>query len=301
MAMIRLMRVSCQASSILLICGVILRAASATSEPTSPVSQDLSGSPSSFRGVAQGRFEIPPLKQPLRLEENAEIPIVLHDSNIQLVTASWSYDEAQGGDVPRGNSVEMKINYRPDLSAHVNFTPEGLGKVSFALTVYFEDGKMETERIETEVVLPEREPDNFYAITGVGAETSAGPGTIYMDLSERSNNRELGFRALYKGAAHSAPIPLKFLTLKVIATDENDPPIAFNGATGVIAALHIGHALVQANFKGVLTLVCVDVLEDARAGYDRTVCSELVPPGMTAPKSGFEDMSPPTVPKPPAQ
>jgi hypothetical protein len=91
---------------------------------------------------------------------------------------------------------------------------------------------------------------------------------------------------------------LKFLTFKVIAADENNPPIAFNGTTGVITALRIGHALVQATFEGVSTLVCVNVQEDAGDGNDRTVCTDLVPPGMTAPKSGFEDMSLPTVPKP---
>jgi hypothetical protein len=167
--MIRIVRTNGQTLSMLLICGIILHAASVRGEPISMASQDLSGLPSPFKGVAQGRFQIPPLKQPLRLEENAEIPIVLHDSGIQLATASWSYDEAHGGDVPRGDSGELTINHRPDRSAYVNFTPEGLGKGSFALTVYFEDGKMETERIETEVVLPERKPDSFYAMTGFGA------------------------------------------------------------------------------------------------------------------------------------
>jgi hypothetical protein len=65
----------------------------------------------------------------------------------------------------------------------------------------------------------------------------------------------------------------------------------------VITALHIGHALVQATFEGVSTLVCLNVQENASDGSDRTVCPELVPEGMAAPKSGFENMSLPTTSK----
>jgi hypothetical protein len=280
-------------AEIFVLWGISLCAVAGVCDPVSIILQDTqSESASSFKGLSKGRLEISPLKQPLRLEETAEIPLVLHGFAINVVRASWRYDETSGKAVPRGDSEEVVIKYHPDGTAYVNFTPEGLGKVNFAVTIYFEDGYIETERLDAEVILPERKPESIYAMTGVGNESSVGPGTIYMDLSGRSHSRELDFKALYKGAAHSVPIPLKLATFKIISADESNSPIDFNATTGVITALHIGHALVQATFEGATTLVCVDVQEDATEGSDRTVCPELVPEGMTGPKSGFENFPP---------
>ena len=55
-------------------------------------------------------------------------------------------------------------------------------------------------------------------------------------------------------------------------------------------AINYGHALVQTTFEGISTLNCVSVQEDASSGANRLDCSELVPPGMTLPKTGLEDV-----------
>jgi len=257
-----------------------------------------SGLTDEVKGITVDRLQIPALKQSLRLEETNEIPILLHGFKVKLALAHWNYTDV--GDVPQGDGEEVTIQYRPDGSAYVNFTPEGLGKVTYGLTIFFEDGYTESERLNAEVVLPKRKPDKVYGFTGMGRESSDGPGTIYLDLSESLNTdgldlkeRGLDFRALYEGAAHSVPILLKLITFKIISANESDPPIAFNAATGVITALHLGDALLQATFDDVSTLVCVDVVEDSP---EDTVCSELVPAGKTAPKS-FRNRSLPPVPK----
>jgi hypothetical protein len=96
--------------------------------------------------------------------------------------------------------------------------------------------------------------------------------------------------AVYSGASHPVPIPPEFLRFTILSENESDPPIAVDSSTGMVSARRLGHALVQTTFKGISTLTCVSVQENVSSGANRLNCSELVPPGMTLPKTGLEDV-----------
>jgi hypothetical protein len=130
-------------------------------------------------------------------------------------------------------------------------------------------------------------------LLGGGGQTQSS-GTIYLDLSEMSSHSGLGPMAIYHGAAQPAPIPPKYLHFKLITANGGDPPISIDETSGRITALKIGHALVQTTFEGLSDLTCVDVMENASDGSDRTNCQELVPAGMAAPLRGYEGKNPPS-------
>jgi hypothetical protein len=88
----------------------------------------------------------------------------------------------------------------------------------------------------------------------------------------------------------------------LFTANDSDPPISFDETSGKITALHIGHALIESTFEGFSDLTCIDVMENASDGGDRTNCHELVPAGMKAPESGIDLSKPPkkvTVPPQP--
>lgn len=234
-------------------------------------------------GVAKGRLNIPPLSQPLKLEEPNEIPVRVHgDYEIHSVSLSLDYTDTTYSHYFERADMEVTLMHHQDGSAYVSLTPENLGHVRIHLQVEFEDGFMEVAHFDTaEVVLPDRKPEKLYV-------DDPRVGTIHLDLSGRSKGAMLRPKAVYKGALHPVIIPPEFLTFKVIADNQTNPPVSVD-ATGMVLAQNQGHALVETTFGDLSTLTCVTVREDAGPG-PRTNCDGLVPPGMTPPKTGVEDV-----------
>jgi hypothetical protein len=273
---------------LILACGGGFFAVAGMSQATQ---DEASGTAYTVKGIVNGRLQIPPLTQPLKLEEENEIPILLHGYKVHSADASWSYYYTNSQLAPEDDAKELTVMYHEDGSAYVKIVPEKLGKLQIAMAVYFEDGGGDVARVDGEVVYPDRKPEKAYVTTEQRGDFQIS-GTIYLDLSERSKMERLLPRALYKGAAHPVPIPLADVGFKLTTTKESDPPISIDNSTGIITALHIGHALIQTTFQGFSVLTCVDVMKNASDGSDRTVCPELVPAGMTAPLTGFEHDGP---------
>jgi hypothetical protein len=239
-----------------------------------------------------GRLQIPQLTQPLKLEEENEIPILLHGYKVHSAFAQWSYYTVDGYVMPPDDGNEAAVMYHADGSAYVKIVPEKLGKVQLTIVASFEDGGLANARADAEVIYPDRDPEKVYVTTEQRGNFQIS-GTIYMDRSQSSKMERLLPRALYKDAVHPVPIPATDVSFKLITAKESDPPISIDKSTGIVTALHIGHALIQTTFEGFTVLTCVDVMNNASDGSDRTVCSELVPAGMAAPLSGFENSDPP--------
>jgi hypothetical protein len=183
--------------------------------------------------------------------------------------------------------MDLPILFHRDGSAYVSIIPENLGRLHLQINADFDDGYFDVAKLDTaEVVLPDRKPESFYVDVH-------SQGTYCLDLTGRAKGVMMEPMAVYKGAVHPVPIPLHYLQFKLIAEDESHPPISVDKSTGMIMALSYGHALVQTTFEGISTLNCVSVQEDASSGANRLDCSELVPPGMTLPKTGLENVTSP--------
>lgn len=235
------------------------------------------------RGSVSGRLELPRATQSVKLAEETDIPLRAHDFKVHSVIARFSYFDSAGNPLFTDPETELPIQFYPDGSAYVGIVPEKVGKAQLHLEVRFEDGGVQSTSIEVEVGLPDKSPEKFMVNReGVGDRTT---GTIYMDLSAMSNQSDLFPIAVYSGHEGPVPIPDENIQFKIVSANAADPPIRINPSTGRITALHIGHALVQSTFEDFSDLTCVDVMEDASYGGDRTNCAELVPPGMTAPPS----------------
>ena len=242
--------------------------------------------------MVHDRLEIPHQSQPLKLGQENEVAILLNGHKVNKIYTRFDYLDADGNPLFSGTESEATVTYHPTSDADVKVVPEELGKAKLHFEVRFEDGAVQAEVLETETVLPDEKPAKFLIARGAGPGRTSG--TIYLDLSPMSNHATLGPMAIYQGAIRSVPIPATYVRFKLIAANEGDPPISIDEASGKITALHIGHALVESTFEGFSDLTCVDVMQNASDGGDRTNCHELFPAGMKPPESGIDLSKPPS-------
>jgi hypothetical protein len=273
---------------LLLICGGVFCAVQGISQTTQSA-QDVEDE-KAFKGIVEvnGRLQILPLTQPLKVGEANDVPIQLHGFKVHSVYATWGYYKGESGSWVTDDGKEVTVLHHPDGSTYVQIEPMKIGRLRLQLGVWFEDGGDEDESIDAEVVFPDRKPEKIFTCRPESGDLKVS-GTIYMDMTGMENKRGLCTMALYKDTVYPTPIPLKYLSFRLITDSENDPPISFDESTGIITALHIGHALIQTTFQDMSTLTCVDVLKVVTDGSDRTVCRELVPEGMAVPLTGFEE------------
>jgi hypothetical protein len=242
----------------------------------------------SVTGRVTGRVSLPVATGSLRVAEPNEIPLDLHGYSVHSVDIDTSYRDTNGQLMPsEKDESDLALLHHPDGTAFVITVPPEPGNINVDVTVYFADGKRGRVNFNTVAVLPDDGPRKFY-VTSPGAA-----GTIYMDFSEMGRTATLVPMAKFGGTADPVHIPLDLVRFKVIAPRGKSASVSVDSAKGEVTAVHLGHALVLATYRGSSALTCINVQQSAADGSDRTVCSELVPPGMTAPASGYENAGPP--------
>jgi len=286
-----------QSRLLLLLCGgtACLCAFSPSDAQTAP-----SEPPYRVTRVVNDRLEIPRQSQPLKLGEENEIAILFHHHKANKIYVRFDYLDDDGNEMFSGAETEAAITYHPMSDAVVKVVPESLGKAKLHFAVDFVDGAVQSEFLETETVLPDDKPEKFLVERGGGGSRTVG--TIYLGISGVSYHIFLGPMAVYGGTNRAVPIPATYVRFRLFTANDSDPPISFDETSGKITALHIGHALIESTFEGFSDLTCIDVMENASDGGDRTNCHELVPAGMKAPESGIDLSKPPkkvTVPPQP--
>lgn len=172
-----------------------------------------------------------------------------------------------------------KITYNADGDAYVTIEPDKVGKVRLNVLIDLDSGERDAERKETEVILPDQLPDKFMIAQG-GSYTKEDVGSVYLDLSTFTKAL-LGPRALYKGAKRSVDLPVKDVSYSLITEPGRDSPVSLDNATGTITALHSGRVLVEAKFREMSVLTCVDVGDSTEDEVRRHDCDDMVPEGMT--------------------
>jgi len=246
------------------------------------------------RGLVKGRLELPHQTRPLKLGMPNNVPVQLHGYAVHSAFAQFTYLDSAGNTLFDGRETEAALKYNSDGSAYLVVVPERVGKAELWLGVYFEDGGAQSARVGVDVALPDEKPEKF--LVASGSDDGETRGLIYLDLSSISDHIRLGPEAIYSEDVGPVPIPDEDVQFKIISASAADPPIRLDPSTGWITALHLGHALVQTSFDDLYELTCVDVMEDASGGGDRTNCAELVPPGMTPPSEpSIEGKKPPSM------
>jgi len=236
--------------------------------------------------VVSGMLQLPPLTEPLKLEEPNRIPLILYGGGVHSAFMTLSPLAENGDPGPQYAAGPVTVQYDGSGRAYVEVTPERVGSVQVRIAVYFNNGDMEAEDVDGSVVYPSRRPAKIEVIDGPGGDI----GTVYLGLSHGPMEvRDAGLfpRALYAGAQHPAPIPYEDVKFTVISNTPGDPPISLDDTTGQVEPRHLGHALVMTTFQGLVALTCIDVRMQSEYGNDLTVCQELVPPGMTAPPHAY--------------
>lgn len=232
-----------------------------------------------------GRFELKLPYNPLKLAEENELPINFHGPQPRKVELTYSYYTPDGALMSPSEVTDVKLLHHSDGTTYVNVIPEELGKLYLNVLIIFADGKFETTHFDTEVVMTEQKPVKFYVVSHLGV------GTVYMGLSGMDRLEGLLAKAIYETDPNPVTIPAKEVRFRILTATPGKPPIFIDEATGGITARDLGHALVVTTYHGMSALTCFNVMQSADDGSDRTVCHELVPPGMSDPLTGFEGVT----------
>lgn len=113
-------------------------------------------SPANFKvtGIAKGRFEISSTTKQLKLAEPNEIAIQMHGFEAHSSRASLKYLDNNGSSAGFEGYTELVFKYHEDGSRYFNITPQKLGKLQIIITVIFNDGRIEIEKIDDLEVVP---------------------------------------------------------------------------------------------------------------------------------------------------
>ncbi len=238
-------------------------------------------------GVAEGRLHIFSPTNSLKLAEKNELPIELHGQKVHSVEIKVSYYNSDGAAGAPDVDTETALLHHADGSTYLQLVPEKIGKAQIVVIADFEDGMVENESVDVDIVPTDQKPIKLTVVT------RQGHGTLYMSLTGSVHQTRIFPQALYQTMTNPVFIPAKYVSFHLLAANAGAPPIKIDDLNGTITALRPGHALIQTTLGGMSTLTCVAVSLHAGDGSDRTNCTELVPEGMAPPLTGFENAGPP--------
>ena len=165
----------------------------------------------------------------------------------------------------------------------VHFTPSVIGKLSISIMVNFEDGKFARKNEDVETVLPDRVPEKLIFQQNTGSTWNQNVIYAIVDQTVWLNTV-----VYYPHFDKPIRLPATNIAFRVL----NDPgrePLQLDSATGIIKPVASGRALVQADFAGLTTFICVRVFTSNPGGpWDD--CHDLLPPGKSLPPQ--EPLSP---------
>jgi hypothetical protein len=159
-----------------------------------------------------------------------------------------------------------------------------IGKLSISIMVNFEDGKFARKDEDVETVLPDRPPEKFIFQKATRSTWNENVMWAIVDQTVWLNTV-----VYYPRFDEPIRLPATDIAFHVL----NDPgrePLQLDPATGIIKPVASGRALVQADFAGLTTFICIRVFTSNPGGpWDD--CHDLLPPGKSLPPQ--EPLSPP--------
>lgn len=193
--------------------------------------------------MADGRLTVEMPRAPLKLGEPNRIRITLRGPELQ------SLNVVQGS----ADGQELVVQHSPDGSLFVQVIPVALGTVEFEFFAAFVDGGFLKVDAKAEVV-PGRPPQRLILSQG------GIPGQDAKPLMTVGQQTGIFAEAEYDGLKQSILIPGTAVQFTVRQTP-GLPAVRFDAATGMVDALRLGDAYIEAQFAGAAATVCVRVNE----------------------------------------
>jgi hypothetical protein len=104
-------------------------------------------------GIAKGRYELAPSTRQFKAAEANPIDIQMHDTNVHAAHITLRYIDDKGESTGLEGYSELVFKYHEDGSRYFNITPQRVGKMQIVVTVMFEDGRVEIEKINDAEVI----------------------------------------------------------------------------------------------------------------------------------------------------
>ena len=220
---------------------------------------------------ADDRLEIPPIHNTLRVAEPNEIPVLVHGSGLKAISSDQRIAGVDQIDPygMEGGEQTPELLHHSDGSTYVDIVPIRLGKLSIRFMADFADGGYAFQTITADVG-PSRVPP-----AALGSSGHLLPNGLFIDITQHSPSY-LSPEAYYYGMKARIPVPPQFVTFDV-KTVGNPPVIQIDPASGKVAPLRQGDALLETRYAGVAMHTCIQV-RDAPYFADvsnRDYCKEL--------------------------
>ena len=105
-------------------------------------------------GIAKGRYELTPSSKQFKVDIANEVAVQIHDNDVHAAHATLKYIDEKGESTGLEGYTELVFKYHDDGSRYFNITPQRVGKMQLVVTVMFEDGRVEIEKINDAEVIP---------------------------------------------------------------------------------------------------------------------------------------------------
>jgi hypothetical protein len=212
----------------------------------------------------------------LKVAEPNEIPFRITNPNVKSIIVDWRiYRPGLKSPEYANEAKSAEYSLLPGTSI-IHFTPSVIGKLRIVIMVDFLDGGVARKDEDVETVLPDRPPEKF-----IFQKTSQGTWNENVTYAIVDQTVWLDTAVYYPGFDKPIRLPATDIAFRVL----NDPgrePLQLDSTTGIIKPVASGRALIQADFAGLTTFICIRVFTSNPGGaWDD--CHDLLPPGKSLP------------------
>ncbi|MGA1984398.1 MAG: hypothetical protein ABSG84_18260 [Acidobacteriaceae bacterium] len=230
---------------------------------------------------ADARVEIPvdgvslPLGEPAKLSVRLTGPEVLRTVVVQELTEyngkekPLTVEDVESFDDLKIGTIERAA----DGSAFVRVVARRADTAEFRFSLLFADGGVASRTIEVPVTLPDGSQVRLTNAAG-GDLMDADMSVSIMHLLMTAPDNVRWLYPFVLTQQSNWPIALGPGDVKMSVQQASDPVVRLDTATGAVAALRLGHALVRMEFAGAESETCVVVMANATEG-DPSNCDEL--------------------------
>jgi hypothetical protein len=226
---------------------------------------------------ADFRVDVIAPSKPVFLAEENEIELQVHAPGLSSV---WIEQKRELSEETfyemniAGGSKELPILHHADGSAYINVIPMRLGKLEIRFLGSFKDGGVFSKSVILDVQPPERSPKKLLL-----EDMNLNSGMRILLMDRNPGSQWLTIHAIYDKVKEPIRIDPQAVTFNIRSNDAT-PPFDLS-QTGIFTPHRVGHALVEATYGGLTSLVCV-VVQPAMNVENHDNCKELYQPGEIA-------------------
>src|SRR5262249_19785715 len=156
---------------------------------------------------------MPTSSEPMKLGELNRIPLQLKGPSLQSVVVRFDYTEFPSN---QDNTSSTIAKFDSLGKAYIEVSPKELGRAAIYIAAWLSDRGLETESIDTTVVLSSDDPERYFveAWRATGRDST---GIVLLDRAGKDSTSQLFPRAIYKGSDIEVSIPPEFIQFEVLS------------------------------------------------------------------------------------